>query len=82
MQHCQCYPRTAKNAIPNRKEVNDVHAEVRGRLLKVEEVAQALSVPPSWVYKQAETGEIPCIRVGRYLRFDLDEVMTWLRGGE
>lgn len=46
------------------------------RLLKVEEVAEALNVPISWVYKKAEQGILPCIRVGRYLRFDLAAVMA------
>ena len=51
------------------------------RLLKVEEVAQALNVPTSWVYKKAERGELPCVRVGRYLRFDLQQVMASFVGG-
>lgn len=46
------------------------------KLLKVQEVADALNVPTSWVYKKAEQGVLPCVRVGRYLRFDLAEVMA------
>jgi excisionase family DNA binding protein len=56
--------------------VNTVQTEVVVRLLDVEEVAKALHVPKSWVYKKAEKGELPCIRVGRYLRFDLGQVMA------
>jgi excisionase family DNA binding protein len=51
------------------------------KLLTVQELAQALRVPTSWVYartrKKIENG-MPCIRVGKYLRFRLDAVLDWL----
>jgi excisionase family DNA binding protein len=46
------------------------------RLLTVTEVAHILHVPVSWVYTKAEHDELPCVRVGRYVRFDLDAVMA------
>lgn len=52
------------------------------RLMKVEQLAEVLNVPISWVYKKAEQGGIPCIRVGRYLRFDLAKVLVSLEGSE
>lgn len=48
----------------------------QGPLLKVDELAAVLNVPVSWVYKKVEQGTLPCIRVGRYLRFDLDHVLA------
>lgn len=45
-------------------------------LVTVKEVAQHLHVPESWVYSKSERNEIPCIRVGRYVRFDLSAVMA------
>ena len=51
-----------------------------GQLLKVEQLAAALNVPVSWVYKKAEQDALPCIRVGRYLRFDLAQVLSSLGG--
>ena len=53
-------------------------ARPHGPLLKVEELAAALNVPVSWVYKKAEQGALPCLRVGRYLRFDLARVLASL----
>lgn len=48
------------------------------RLLRVEEIADALGVKASWVYGKVACHEMPCVRVGRYLRFRLEEVMAWL----
>lgn len=50
--------------------------------LTVPELAHALKVQPSWVYSRTrETGEggIPGIKVGKYWRFRLDEVLHWLK---
>lgn len=51
-------------------------------LLTVPELATALKVQPSWVYgetRKTGKGSIPRLRVGKYLRFSLEEVMDWLR---
>lgn len=39
-------------------------------LWDVKDVARYLRASRSWVYKAAERGEIPAIRVGALLRFD------------
>jgi excisionase family DNA binding protein len=52
-----------------------------GGLVTVKEVAQHLHVPVSWVYTKAERDEIPCVRVGRYVRFDLEEVKASFGAG-
>jgi len=33
----------------------------------------------SWVYEQSRQGNIPTHRIGRYIRFDLEEVLESLR---
>lgn len=48
------------------------------KLMTVEQVAAVLQVRPSWVYGKVATGEIPYVRVGRYVRFRIEEVMAWL----
>ncbi len=51
-------------------------------LLTVPELAAALRVKKSWIYgetRKTGAGTIPRIRVGKYLRFSLDEVMNWLK---
>ncbi len=44
-------------------------------LLEPEELARKLKVPVSWVYEQSRQGNIPTHRMGRYIRFDLQEVI-------
>jgi excisionase family DNA binding protein len=51
-------------------------------LLSVDELAESLRVPKSWVYSRSrETGPdaIPRIKVGKYVRFELDKVLDWLK---
>jgi len=51
------------------------------QLLTVEELAKELKAPPSWIYSRTrQTGPdaIPVIRVGKYCRFKLADVMEWL----
>ena len=38
-------------------------------------LAEALSIPVSQVYRLTQKGELPHIRVGKYIRFNLDEVI-------
>ena len=47
-------------------------------LWTVSDVARFLSMSPQWVYKQAELGGLPCIRLGAALRFDPAEVRRYL----
>jgi excisionase family DNA binding protein len=51
---------------------------MRGRLVDAAEVAERLSVPKSWVLESARSGTMPCVRLGRYVRFDLVDVEAWL----
>lgn len=44
-------------------------------LLTPEELAERLKVPVSWVYEQSRQGNIPTHRLGRYIRFDVREVL-------
>jgi len=44
-------------------------------LLEPEELARVLKVPVSWVYEQSRQGQIPTHRIGRYIRFDLADVL-------
>jgi predicted DNA-binding transcriptional regulator AlpA len=51
------------------------------RLIGANELAEALSVPISWVYSRTRIkgdGQIPNIRCGKYVRFDIDAVLDWL----
>ena len=50
--------------------------------LTVDELAERLKVPKSWIYSRTrETGpaSIPKLKVGKYIRFVESEVMDWLK---
>lgn len=49
-------------------------------LWKVADVARFLSLSVSWVYKEAEAGRLPCVRIGASLRFRPDELRAFLNG--
>ncbi len=51
-------------------------------LLTVDELSESLNVPKSWIYSRTrETGPdaMPMIKVGKYCRFILDDVLDWLK---
>lgn len=50
-------------------------------LLTIQEVAELLQVPSSWVYQRTRrraTNRIPGFRLGKYWRFRASDVMVWL----
>ena len=49
-----------------------------GALWTVDQVAEFLSMSKSWVYKAAEQGSLPCVRIGASLRFFPAEIEKWL----
>lgn len=44
------------------------------------DVASYLKASRSWVYHRAESGELPCVRIGGLLRFVPDEIRAFARG--
>lgn len=48
------------------------------RLLDANEVAELLNVPVSWVRESTRSKAIPCVRLGRYVRYELPVVEAWL----
>jgi excisionase family DNA binding protein len=49
------------------------------RLLTANEAGELLSVPCSWVLREARAGRVPHVRLGRYVRFDADALDAWWR---
>jgi excisionase family DNA binding protein len=50
----------------------------RDRFLTAEEVADFLQVNTSWVYDRARRGDIPHVRLGRYVRFIDADIRAWV----
>jgi len=49
--------------------------------LTIDEMADVLRVPKSWLYgvtRKKGKGTIPMIRVGKYIRFEEDKVLEWI----
>lgn len=62
-----------------REEIQALNGDRNGQgvvLLTPEELADRLKIPVSWVYEQSRQGHIPTHRIGRYIRFDLQEVLA------
>jgi excisionase family DNA binding protein len=49
------------------------------RLLDAEALGPLLSVPASWLLREARAGRIPHVRFGKYVRFDPATVEAWWR---
>ncbi len=53
----------------------------KDELVTLQDVASRLKVRPSFLYapsRRKGPDPIPCVKVGKYLRYDLDEVREWL----
>jgi excisionase family DNA binding protein len=51
---------------------------LNGRLLDAAELAERLNVPKNWPLEQARAGNIPHVRLGRYVRFEWSDIEEWL----
>jgi excisionase family DNA binding protein len=48
-------------------------------LLTPTEAAQLLAVKPSWIYEAVRAGTLPCLRIGRHIRFTRTMLEDWLQ---
>jgi excisionase family DNA binding protein len=65
--------------------MNEQPATVDSVLLTPEELAMRLNVRPSWVREKTrerarirDRDPLPCVRLGRYVRFRWSDVEKWL----
>jgi len=47
-------------------------------VMNIEETSRYLRVPVSSLYKLAQSGKIPCQKVGRHWRFRREAIERWL----
>lgn len=52
--------------------------QLDGPLLCPEDAAELLAVKVSWVYDAVRTGRLPCLRIGRHIRFTRAMLEEWL----
>lgn len=48
------------------------------RLLDAAEVADLLNIPERWVREATRAGKLPCVVLGKYRRYDRDDVLRWV----
>ena len=63
------------------KQTAQLNSNGSDRLLTVEEVAEMLRTPKSWVYERTRRrapNRIPGFRLGKYWRFREADVLEWL----
>ena len=49
--------------------------EKKINFVTAQEIAERLNVPLTWVYERTRNGKIPHRKMGKYLRYDLAEVL-------
>jgi excisionase family DNA binding protein len=63
----------------NRVRDNEAAQIVNRRLLRPDELASLLGIPLATIYRWRSRGDGPCgIRVGRHVRYRLEDVECWL----
>jgi excisionase family DNA binding protein len=55
-------------------------------LLTPQEAAEALAISPRKLWGMTASGEIPCVRLGRSVRYPVNDLQRWIdhqtKGGE
>jgi excisionase family DNA binding protein len=64
--------------VPNAKTVDPRRLDVP--LLRPDEAAELLAVKTSWIYDDVQAGRLPCLRIGRHIRFTRAMLEEWLAG--
>lgn len=54
-------------------------APARRPLIDAKAAGALLDVPSSWVLAEARADRIPHVKLGRYVRFDADQLGVWWR---
>lgn len=49
------------------------------KLVGIEKIAEILDTSPKTIYDWTATRRIPHYKLGRLVKFDVDEVMAWLQ---
>ena len=62
-----------------RDQPTSIPRRLDGPLLRPDQAAALLAVKTSWVYDAVRTGNMPCIRVGRHIRFTHAMLEEWLK---
>lgn len=59
-------------------ETGTPRASLGEPLLRPAQAADLLSVRPSWIYEAVRARRLPCVRVGRHVRFLRSDLERWV----
>ena len=51
------------------------------RMMTAREVSEYIQVPIRNVYDKTKSGELPCYRIGRLIRYKVEEIDMAMKGG-
>lgn len=57
---------------------NPLSPRLDSPLLRPDQAAQLLAVRTSWIYEAVRNGTLPCLRIGRHIRFTRPILERWL----
>ena len=49
-------------------------------LLRPNEAAQVLAISPRKLWELTDCGEMPCVRIGRAVRYSVEDLKAWIKG--
>jgi excisionase family DNA binding protein len=61
-----------------RTDTQEAEPRRNDELLTLEEAAALLKVPKSWIYDRTRRGAIPHLKLGKYLRFPVADLLRWM----
>ena len=73
-------PTPAPDGLAPKARTSNANGADPDRLLTVDDVAEILQVPRTWVYAQSRDGDLPTVRLGRYYRYRRPDVLAWVEG--
>lgn len=68
----------ARSATHDRPSARLPNPRLQEPLLRPAEAARLLSVKASWVYEAVRARRLPCVRLGRHIRFTQRMLEEWL----
>jgi excisionase family DNA binding protein len=74
-----CFNQGRTMSATNHHDNHDRPLRLDSPLLKPEQAAELLAVRTSWIYEAVRTNRLPCLRIGRHIRFTREMLEEWLR---
>ena len=64
--------------VESKTELRQAKPKEGPRLIKAAEAARFLSICPRTLWRLTNNGEVPCIRIGKSVRYDVKKLENWI----